>query len=715
MKVIADQFKLPVKRVIRDGWKIRGYRIQERASFEIVFADNIVRFYLSVPESIASAVSRRAQSVWEGATVEIVLAPKSFDPTKSAAYELVYARHDLYSLHTDAKDNLPLGSVLEAGQLLGADDSARVCAYFDPIHQPTWRADIAHAWERLRAGHAPRKWDFSMRNIAQIGGSAIGALLREVVATLSDFLGDAKQNVYLKNTSDSRASRFAIEQLTQATRQKAGKHALRTYLWTVAESDDPVHADHIAKSLAMAFADLNADNELVPRKLTGRKREEALRTIETKRPPRVNLTYNIMSTAEASKIAQVPGRELQEMYPNVEAINMREFNVDQRLTKGGMLLGDVTYRGNETTVYMPTSDLDELCLPDVYIGGMGQGKTKGAGANKAVEAVRNGFSAVVVDPAKGEIGDEIQAVLRPDQVMRIRVGETPLALDWSEVNYSPLARGRLANTMVSFFNNNADEAGAQTVRYIRAAVMGMKSGKLSELVRILNDEIYRAEIIADMPPGHIHRLTLESLDKNKSNSKVLDPIYNRLEMILGDPFLERCMDADNSLDMVDLMSQRGKAIIFDVPKNDLGPEAVDMIVNLLSTKIDLAMTLRAPENQFPCFVIFDEPHQYLKSARLWKSAAVESRKWRVGYVWLFHSWEQIPRDLAEIIKAALVHYHLYPSSKKTFMDLREEIAPFTLEDALKLKRWYAINIIRSGGETVQPFIAKMAAPPSERL
>src|SRR5690606_40312830 len=53
--------------------------------------------------------------------------------------------------------------------------------------------------------------------------------------------------------------------------------------------------------------------------------------------------------------------------------------------------------------------------------------------------------------------------------------------------------------------------------------------------------------------------------------------------------------------------------------------------------------------------IFDEPHQFLRSAKLWKAAAVESRKWRLGYIWMFHSWEQIPRDLREIIRAANPH------------------------------------------------------------
>jgi hypothetical protein len=102
----------------------------------------------------------------------------------------------------------------------------------------------------------------------------------------------------------------------------------------------------------------------------------------------------------------------------------------------------------------------------------------------------------------------------------------------------------------------------------------------------------------------------------------------------------------------------------------------------------------------------------LKSAKTWKAAAVESRKWRLGYVWLFHSWEQIPKDLAEIIKAAGPHYTIYNSSKKTFKDLAEEISPYHNRVWIKVKRHHAINVLRAGSEIQKPFICKMAPPPS---
>jgi hypothetical protein len=429
-----------------------------------------------------------------------------------------------------------------------------------------------------------------------------------------------------------------------------------------------------------------------------------------------------MSTAEASKLIQLPGRELQEMYRNINSINQREYELDKILLEKGLLLGYSTFRGTTTPVYMPYSNWDQLCLPTIVIGGMGQGKTKGYGANRAVEAVKNGFGALIIDPAKGEMGNEIEKSLPPHLVERYVLGKQLISLDWREAFYNSRGKNRLANTMISFFNTATDEAGAQTSRFIRAGVMAMKTGYLSEIIRIFEDAEYRKECIESMPAG-MNKTTLEQFDKENDGRKrqILSPIYNRLDTILGDEYLSQCMEHEAGFDFVELTSKK-KAIIIDIPKSELGAEGVDLIVNLINSKLDLSMTMRPQYMEdrnlgeaFPFIIIQDEPHQYMRSANLWKALAVESRKWRYAFCWMFHDFVQIDKDLRTIIKSALPHYHLMPSSKGTFEGLKEEIAPFTVEDGLNLKRFHAINIIRAGENGLcKPFICKMAKPPSER-
>lgn len=379
------------------------------------------------------------------------------------------------------------------------------------------------------------------------------------------------------------------------------------------------------------------------------------------------------------------------------------------LLAGGIKIGTRKFHGQEVSVFLPTTNHDELCLPRCVIGGMGTGKTKGFGSNLAVEAVRNGMGAVVIDPARGEIGDEVESVLDPGQVVRIRFGTSPIALDWREAKHSKNVLNRLANELVSFCEAASEEAGAQTVRYMRMAAKAAPDGKLSNMVRALTDLVYLKSILPGMRSQDQEDWQEFVKMSDARRAQIAAPVLNRFDVIRGDDYLCECLDATDGVDLVELLD-KPRVIIFDIPKSELGTEGVDILASLIATKLDLAMVLR--KTKFPVFVIQDEPHQYQRGARIWKSAAVESRKWRFAYVWMFHSWEQIPRSVAMIIQDAGAQYHLYTSSKATYRALAEEIKPFELEEAMKTPTHWAINVIKAGGTTATPFLAHMSPPPS---
>lgn len=710
-KAFADLFRLPIDRFTKDGAKIQ-YKIQERAAFDIVFSGGRVQFFVSVPKKIEPIIKRRLQSVWEGATIERGIMPKLGE--KARVYALSTRKHDIYSLHTGANDNLPLGSILEAGRFIQENEAGRVSAYFDPMHQATWQNDLKEAWRRLREGHAPRKVDLSFKNALFMTATGLSGLMKEVTTLLSGLISDDKGNIYANEASNPQASEYAIERLENATKTKPNKQGLRTHLWTAAESEDNERADMIARTLAGSYGDLSADNELEARPVKRKRKAEALRTINTKQPPRVNLGVSKLSTAEASKLVQMPGRDLQEKHKNVDAIDQKQVEIDEQLTGDGLKLGDVTYRGKSQTVYMPTGDHDELCLPTAVIGGMGQGKTKGFGANRMVEAANNGFGGLFIDPAKHEVGEEIKKVLNPDQYEIINIADMKPSFDWCECNYSQYGKGLLADAVLSFFEDT-DETGPQTERYLRAFVMGMQGTKLQEVFDIMERPKYLQKVIHNMPEG-IHKETLRQYGEmsDSMRMRIVQPIYNRLDGIMGDPFLGDCFKSEKQLDFVEIMSQK-KIFIIDVAKKDgLTPKQINTIGNLLMTKINLAMQFRPEEKQHPFFVIVDEPHQFTRSSRIWESMSVEARKWRVSFTWLFHYWGQLPRAAQMSIKSALPHYHIYPTAKDTWKDLQEEIAPFTTDDGMNLKRFHAITVLRTGGGNTKPFITHMTLPPSEQ-
>ncbi|MHB8124461.1 MAG: hypothetical protein ACYDEJ_02255 [Desulfitobacteriaceae bacterium] len=150
-----------------------------------------------------------------------------------------------------------------------------------------------------------------------------------------------------------------------------------------------------------------------------------------------------------------------------------------------------------------------------------------------------------------------------------------------------------------------------------------------------------------------------------------------------------------------------------VPKSKLLPEATNALVTHLVSKLWLAILTRYDGNwNKPAWVIMDEPHQYLGAATEWSEMIVESRKWGLGLVFLFHSFVQLPRDFSRVMKAAGPHIILYASSTAgdEFKELEKELAPFELEEFLALPKHHALISLYSGGR-VPVFSAKMAQPP----
>jgi hypothetical protein len=209
----------------------------------------------------------------------------------------------------------------------------------------------------------------------------------------------------------------------------------------IAVDAPPRQAQAIMRSVWYAYRTLDGDNQFnyVPTRVE----KEWPKLLQ--RVPGIKLNRDYVSVKEGAMLIQLPTQPLQKEY-GLQAVDYRETKLPQIVTSGGLKIGVATYRGQTTDIYLPTSNLDELCLPHVVPGGMGCGKTMGFGANLAVEAVRHGMAAVMIDPAKGEMGDELEAVLKPEQIIRIRFGRELVALDWREASHSERSRNRMQNS-----------------------------------------------------------------------------------------------------------------------------------------------------------------------------------------------------------------------------------------------------------------------------
>jgi hypothetical protein len=697
-------------------------------SYEIILDKEQTAFYFTISDYLEDQLKKGVENCWDKCALE----EESSDPLEPfknsiETLALTMKEHPMFSLKVDKRINI-VNSIVDTIMLLKGQDKAFVQILAIPQH-PEWAQTISDAYKKMRQnGEYPTKgfnWEEFKKDMPY---HIAKGYMKVLGGTLSLF--GLKSSAF--EWKDERALYYIQNDVSKATAQKPKGLGFSVNIRIGVHSEDKNRRQVLLNSLVSSFNELEQDNYLVPQQLKDQKlifeRREQFKALD-----------DLANAKELSMMVQLPNKIYIEKY-NIPHIGHLEVKIPSEFFKGGLEYASASFRGKEEIVYFPTNNEDELCLPLVAVGGMGSGKTTGLGANTVTEFVRNGFGALAIDPAKGEIGDEVEQVLPADKVIRFKFGEIPYSLSWEECKHGKNPKDLLTNCLLFFFSDSTEDL-LRTKRYIRSFVKMMKGYSLVELQELMEDPDLLRERMEEYCNFEYDRkkrewdITIKS-DVSKTTKRVLPtlieywkklkagahhslvaPILNRLDEVLGTDYMYECAISKNKIDMVEIMSQK-KAFIFDVPKSELHITGIETIVKLLMSKIDLAMTLRSEENRFPFAVVIDEPHQYVKSSEFWERATVEARKWRIAYRFLLHSFAQLKKEsrhLVSIIKSASGHYVIYPTDKENWKEFEQEIKPYTIEeDALKLKRFHAINILRIGG-SVKVFIAKMLPPPSMRL
>jgi hypothetical protein len=115
--------------------------------------------------------------------------------------------------------------------------------------------------------------------------------------------------------------------------------------------------------------------------------------------------------------------------------------------------------------------------------------------------------------------------------------------------------------------------------------------------------------------------------------------------------------------------REGKTVVVKIPKKVFMKSGTPRVFHHQLVKIWLAKIALGAEG--PTFLILNEIHQMLRAnleacVDLLEDIAVETRKYRLIPVFLFHDWAQVPKDLRDILHSAGPHLHLGASSRKTY-------------------------------------------------
>lgn len=748
-------------------------REPHRVNFRIVLKKDEIRFYFILPKSKAPEIIRKAEAIYDSSiTIQEVPAENipNLNPDQTFCTELHYRKHDIFSVDTDRANNYPLPSLLGAVRTLEDGDIAVFDTMLEPTNRLDWIKEAKDAHKLLERGVVPN--NSPAAKVFRLLNDLFYKLRIELVNVTR--LSKASQQAFkeqLKEEIDySEASRVRKE-MKNATKRKQDEDVLKAWLRVAVQSENAGRARDAAYAVANSWKDLSADNELercdVPRKWVSR----YLEAIETRKGYSIKFKANKVSVHEAGKFMQLPGRELIEEFPQIQAQKVKEVSLPDELTQDNIKtvrIGTVTERGMKKMARIPLEAFgnipkkavyDALCTSSFGQGKQGSGKTV-HGSVWAYDMLMAGFTCIVIDTADGQILRDLIDSLPldfPDEKIHALNYDNkgyPIQSGWNDVygrNFGGSDEDaelqaleiteRLTARFVGFINSltktgEFTDRMAQYVTSCMRAITTRTDWSFLNLELALTSPAYREELLSweevkKFPDVMRDLQTLQDKAEKGSVDAFIDPILSRLKILSNTQFMANLFyqepklneDGKPVLDMRELMDNKegGYGHLIVIQCSGIWEEHQSTILGFMEDKINFNAFSRIDQDQSerkPVLKWIDEPHKVVKAIEgKISGTAVEFRKYRVKNLFTGHSIDQMGEAADALMDGGAQITSYKTENLKQLKRFSHTFAPYSdaeeLYEALPDKH-RAINKVRlPSGKDCPAFIADMAPPPAK--
>ena len=780
-KVITSLYRRPRELTSwLTGGTLLTVRSPYRFNFRIIMREKSIGFYILVPTERADEILRKIEGLYDSnLTINRVKDLPKLDPSRTFCTELHYRKHDIFSLATDRDNNYPLPSLLTAVRTLEGDDLAVFDAMLEPSNRAEWLKEAKTAHSLLEKGFVPEK---------SIGGKLFTAVQQAFYSMRDELLEltritEAQQEEFKrwkKEQGSVAEARRIREEMTNPTRRKQDDEILKAWLRIAVHSDDPGRRRTAAYTIANSWKDISGDNELerydVPAKFTPR----YVKAVEERGAFCIRIQPNKVSPEEAGKFLQLPGDSLIQEFPEINSQKLKDVQVPEEMTQEkikGVRIGYINDRGTRRLVKIPLEGYtvkdekekevrvktkhvyDALCTASFGQGKQGTGKSEGYGTTWAYDMIVNGFSALVIDTADGQVLRQLLNSLPADypdekiHALNLDNKAWPIALNWSDVMGRTFAEGdaelqaleiseRITARFVDFINSltNTGEFSDRMAQYVISCMRAITTASdwsFLDLELALVSPAYREELLARPAVQDLADVVndLRNLQDKAAEGKegpIIEPILSRIRTLSGTQFMANLFYQAPKLDgqgkpILDLRrimdnDEGGYGHVVAIQASgDAWGDNQATILGFILDKINFNAFSRVDTDQAnrrPCLVWIDEPHKVIKSmeGRL-AGTSVEFRKYRVKNLFTGHSIDQMGAAANALLDGGAQITSYKTERLNQFTRFAHNFKPYddakALYEALP-EKWKAINSVRlPSGKPCPAFLADMVTPPGE--
>lgn len=718
-KAIAHTHKAINKRIYKEQKKL-FFETNFKISYIIDIHQKDASFYFLVPTAYKSIICEKINEIWRKATLEILDTPIEKFNDNTVRYELSYKKEDALSLYVDKKSNEPLNSILSIMDTLKSTDRITIIYNFLPTEQSRWIQTYEETIDKIKKR---KPVDKNILTPFFIFKSILGIVLMfldSAIDVISDFLGSTRnpENERLYTTFMNILE--GRQELSNLTKRKKEQSVIETEIAVISSSNDISNAETNATSICQSFHVLDGDNELLYKKTKSKFRIEDFR---------YNLTSSLLSTDEASNFVQIPARTLLEEH-SINHITLEETLVPEELQNGIFCLGTNTYKGTRKKAYLST-DKDMRNLTFCIIGPTRAGKTNFL-KHLCKNAIDNNQTVIIPDFCGNcELSKDIASVIPKEKTLTIDCSniEELQGLGYSDIKPKDNSAFHIYNatkirtqqlkTLINSINTD-NNLEPRMEKYLNAAslVAFINNGSVKDVFKILQDHQFRMSAINNIPKNQLENLedyilSLKELDEYSKGKDDEPPevigtkisyvqgILNRVEKLKQNTYIEMMLKKDCSKN-IDLLSEleKGQLICLRMPETMFSTEEEkDIYATYWLTKIWGVLQVRYDNipnelDRTKVNLVFDELYQVPKCQEFLKTKINQIAKKTAMPIISCHSLEQIKYIRPELKSANTSYCLISGCNKDNYTELKEELAPYQLEDLLGLKRFYALNLIK---------------------
>lgn len=660
-----------------------------------------IHFYIGAPRSISEAVTRQAQSVWPDANITAETSDYNvFTPhgATSGAYVVAKERH-----------GMPIRTYAE----VKADTFASILGGFTKINALGEGAAVQLI---LYPAVAAEK----KRLIKLLDGLRSGKSVKELTATsvlptsvnqVADVLFD---NTISQTNTQQQQPAPAVrvdEELARALESKVAKPLLWTMVRVVAAGTTQREADAILDGIAAGFSQFTAPrrNELKlikPRNISKFAYGFSFREFDYAQA-------SLLNTEEIASLYHFPTPHTDA--PKIKWLGAKEAAAPPNLPTSGLLLGDATYRGERTPVYLTEEDRRR----HIYVVGQtGTGKSTLLG-NLILDDIKNGKGVAIIDP-HGELAETALAQVPPeriDDVVYFNPGDLmrPIGLNMLDFNHDhPEEKTFIVNEMQSIFNKlfPPETMGPMFEQYMRNALLLLmedaqnEPATLIEVPRIFTDVEFRRRKLARISNPIVIDFWTKEAEKAGGDAALANMtpyITSKFSNFIANDYMRPIIGQTQSAFNFRQVMDEGKILLVNLSKGRIGDINANLLGMIIVGKLLMAALSRTDTDVRRDFHLYIDEFQNFTTDSI-ATILSEARKYRLTLTVAHQFIAQLTDKIRDAIFGNVGNQLVMRVGVQDAEVLAKQFEPVIgRNDLANVENLHAYARIMINGQVTQPF------------